>query len=168
MPLKKIVILFLFFFCRRQPFKESKRHASRNRKLFEKSRCHQTYTKGKWPKLNSYITGTEGTRHLWWKRDCLSNYLCLSFEKLRDHSEDVASLLHATIDFISKYQPGKLLLPLLIENCFVCIIHISHIWDASLSSMNLLMHNLQVYRYHWCIVIFEFSLDENNYVEKFQ
>lgn len=54
------------------------------------------------------------------ERDCLSNYLCLSFEKLRDPSEDVASLLHVIIDSISKHQPGTLLVyTIYIENCFL-------------------------------------------------
>ena len=59
------------------------------------------------PQRDDYICDAE--------RDCLSNYLCLSFQKLRDHSTDVTSLLHATIDFINKYQPGKLELMIFVD-----------------------------------------------------
>lgn len=76
------------------------------------------------------------------ERDCLSNYLCLSFEKLRDPSEDVASLLHVTIDSISKHQPGTLLVYTIYWKLFfVGFLHSFHIWEGSLPSMNLFKHN---------------------------
>ena len=108
--LKKIVILFLFFSAEDNLLRKAKGMLPEIGNFLKNPGVIKPLPKGNDQHLIPTLLAQKEQDICDEERDCLSNYLCLSFEKLRDHSKDVASLLHATIDFISKYQPGKLLL----------------------------------------------------------